>query len=129
MEIKVFTNQMMVVSKFSLDELKQVAKHRPDALKLLDKDGKPQFVVGASDVGTGSISKFGVEFAMTTNTDKKAALVVALPEDLEDKKEYIADEYGAILSKVDGIEKGLEDDIKSIKYDIAETKSSIEMID
>lgn len=121
--IAIAGDRVVVTSTVSLDNLRLVAKHRPDALCLKDEEGNETFRVG---VGSNNISPKGVSYANATYNEGGLATVSALiPEGTEDAKDYVVDTYGLAIANLNKVEAALPDIVREIKKTRDELRSSI----
>jgi hypothetical protein len=111
-KIAIAGDRVVVTSSVTLENLKLVEKHRPDALRLKDDDGNTTFALG---VGSNSINSNGVSYAKVTyDEDGFATATTVIPEGVEDPKDYIVDTFGPTLEKLNQIEGTLPDIIDEI---------------
>ena len=85
--VKIIRNVAFIESSVSLKDLKNLAKHRPNALVLKDEDKNELYklMVGT---GEGSISKFGATYGSQADPEKKAAITIHIPDDVKDAKAF-----------------------------------------
>ena len=115
----------VLVSDIALEDWERVEKYAPEALKIVDEEGDPVFMV-KTGTGGGSINKFGVCFGSYTNTGK-ATVTVLLDEDVDDKLAAVKDIVGTALLDLNEIEKELPDVLKEINDKEAEIEKLIEL--
>lgn len=121
MKAKIVVNELIVESKFSLDEIKKVARFRPNTLIYGDPEKREfEILVGPSPwIGVNCIS-----FAEESNSNK-AILRTALPKNIENKADYVAEEFALPLARLEEIEDKMADVLDSIDCLIEGTKSRI----
>lgn len=123
-KITIAGQALVVTSEVKLEDYKKVAKYRPKALILMGgEDNKtPVFRVAVTN-GPGSISKYGVEFGVSTNDDKKLAAVTCVLDEtgVENIKECVADSIGPIVMQLGKIEAT----IPTVLQEIAAEKAAI----
>lgn len=121
----------VVTSDASFEELKNVEKYNPEALKLYEGEGKDRelvFVVGTTVPGHGSIGTYGVAFDAKSRDDaKKAQLTLCISGAPEDVKKYISDRYGKALASLKQIEVTLPGAIAKIAEEQAAIQSLIDI--
>ena len=114
---------VVITSAMKLEDIRKIAKYRPDALTLKGgEDGKePIFRIGAC-AGAGKINKYGAEFGGETHDDAKLATITLVNVDLNgDIREAVVDEIGtAILSL-----NKLEETLPAVLDEIDEEKAAI----
>lgn len=124
-KITIAGDAVVVTSAVKLEDYKKVAKYRPDALTLMGgEDGKePVFRVAILPGGSGSIGKYGAEFASATHDEEKLASITMgfVGVDGRDIKETVADEIGAAVMSLNK----LEDTIPGVLAEIDAEKAAI----
>lgn len=130
-KIKTINRAIVVNSEVKYDDYKLVAKYRPEALTLKGgEDGKePIFTVFVRNGGQGCIDENGAIFGEATRDDAKLATITMMfTGDAEaDIKEYIVDELGGALTKLNKVEAGLPAVIEAIKAERETVRDSIEV--
>lgn len=114
---------VVVTSAIKLEDLRKVAKYRPDALVLKGgEDGKePIFRVGVCS-GTGKINKYSAEFGAETHDDAKLATITLVTGALEgDIREAVAEAIGASILNLNK----LEETIPAVLAEIDAEKAAI----
>ena len=104
-KVNVVGDAMVVTSGAKLEDIKSIAKYRPEALILKGgKDNKEEiFRVGVTK-GAGSINQYGVSFGKESRGDEGFAQLTLLLPDGKDAKEYISDTYGRALLNLEKLE-------------------------
>lgn len=113
---------VVITSSIKLSDLQTIAKFRPNALNLMGgKNGDElQFSVGLSK-NAGCISNVGAFFG--TETNGGFATITMLIEDFGgDKKEYIFNNFGGALAKLNELEATLP----AVLDEVATQKEAIE---
>jgi hypothetical protein len=111
----------VVASKFDPEVLKNAAKYRPDALKLVNEDKELLYSIAPVAGNKGSVNNVGAEFGSAVNSQGKATATVPLTEGMN--REKFIEKYAGILSKIRKIEEQIDaaiDDIEAEKSSIAE---------
>ena len=130
-KIKTINRAIVVNSEVKYDDYKLVVKYRPEALTLKGgEDGKePIFTVFVRNSGQGCIDENGAIFGEATRDDAKLATITMMfTGDAEaDIKEYIVDELGGALMKLNKVEAGLPAVIEAIKAERETVRDSIEV--
>lgn len=105
-KVTVVGNALVITSSLKLEDIARIAKYRPEALVLKNKEnGEPIFKVGTT-VGGGSLSKYGAEFAESSrDSEKRAVLTLGFESKAEDLKKGIADAVGDSLIKLNKVEE------------------------
>ena len=114
---------VVVTSAIKLEDLRKVAKYRPEALVLKGgEDGKePIFRIGVCS-GTGKINKYGAEFGAETHDDAKLATITLVTDALEgDIREAVAEAIGASILNLNK----LEETIPAVLAEIDAEKAAI----
>lgn len=121
-------NAVVINSSMKLDDLKMIAKYRPDALTLMggEKKDEPVFSIFVAD-GNGNINSVGAVFGEETRDDAKLATMTMVVKPNGDIKEYVADELGSALINLSKLEETLPSVIEEIKAERASILDSIEI--
>ena len=119
---------VVITSALSLESLRTVKKYRPEALNLYG--GKEnEFLLFSVLVDRGSaVCANAIAFNAATRDDEKLATLTAmLPESAKDTdvKEYLADEYGAIITNLNKIEAAIPAVLEEIAAEKAAVMSNI----
>lgn len=113
----------VITSSKTLEQLKQVEKNYPDALKLRDDDGRCYFAIGT---GSESVNKNGISFNGATHDGHGLAYTkFCIPKDTADAKDYVADYVGTSFLNLQRVEKNLDIALSKIKEDKAEVLKNI----
>lgn len=124
-KITIAGNAAVITSELKLEDVKMVAKYRPEALIL--KGGKDNeetlFRIAVSVCGIGEIGKYGACFDEVSRSEGGAATVTMTIDGIGDKdvKEYIADTYGSAIAKLNAIEEKLP----GVVAEITEQKQAV----
>lgn len=122
-------NAVVINSSVKLDDLKMVAKYRPEALTLMggEKGTDPVFSIFVAP-GKGSISNIGAVFSEETRDDAKLATMTMVVDPDGDIKEFVADEIGQALINLSKLEEKLPEVVEEIKAERAAVLDSIEIV-
>ena len=126
-------NAITITSTISIDDIVLLQKHNPESLKLYSEteDGKSlEFsIVGVSTRGAAGV--YGIEFNGFTRTEEKYATFTAihndLPEDNAAAKEFVADKYGVVITKLSKLESTIPAAVAQVKADRASIVEGIEI--
>lgn len=119
-------NVFVIKSKLTPEDFELLAKHNEEALYLHDDKGGRTFGLSYNPFSKGSVGRCGVTFNAASLDDEGAACVtVQLPNCIDDAKDYIASEYGAIIDKVKQVEAELPAAISAIKSKMESIKAEI----
>lgn len=115
---------LVVSGSATPDQIKTLAKYRPNALKLMEGENGKKECVFAVDAGKGygSISKFGAVFGEYTDADGKATITVEVPEGLADVKDWAIEYLGTSILNLNKVEAQFEGQLA----DAAEERAVIE---
>lgn len=116
----------VLVSDVTLENWQKVEKYAPEALKIVDEEGDPVFLVKTTS-GAGSVNQYGVCFGSYENDGGKATVTVLLDESVEDKVAAVKDIMGAALMDLNEIEKELPELLENIAAKEAEIEALIEL--
>lgn len=124
MKIRVLADRAVIVSEVAFADMEKIAKYEPDALKIKDKEGNETFVVmvGKKD----SVAACGVCFI---EEGDKAIARIDLPIGEEKKADYVAENYGIIMGKVNTLEDQMKTALAGVDATIAQIKAGIEVME
>lgn len=115
---------VVVKSSMKLEDIKTIAKYRPNELILKGgEDGKePVFAIGTT-TGCGSINEIGASFGRESNDEHKLAIITMCTgeEVTGDIKNWVADHIGGALIKLNK----LEEKLPAVLKEIAEEKATV----
>ena len=124
-KITIAGDAVVVTSAMKLEDLKTIAKYRPDALYLKGgEDNKEKvFVISTNGRGAGEINKYGATFTSETHDDEKLATITMGIGDAcsADVKEYVAELIGSAIINLNKLEATLPD----VLADIAAEKDAV----
>lgn len=128
MKINIINDNTMLTVKTdcTLADIQRVATHKPEALTIVDADGKLIFSIGVAKTGCGCINNVGAEFAPVAATEGKAKITVGLPE-VEDAPEYVAEQYASALNHIQTIERQITTALTNIEAKKSAIKQMIEV--
>ena len=126
--VKKFGEAVVITSKAKLEDLKKIAKYRPEALILMGgEDGKePLFGVGLSANRAGSINKFSIDFG-GCNDEGLAQVTVSYCGPNDDVKAHLADDIGRQLTMLNQLEETFPTVLAEIDADVERIMASIEV--
>ena len=110
--IKIVGGAAVVEASFTPEELQEVEKFRPEALKLYEGEGSAKKVTysiwtykdkGGNLRGNGVINKVGAEFGENKTEAGKAAITLLIPEG-KDPKKWVEENIGVAILKLQKIE-------------------------
>lgn len=126
--VKKFGEAVVITSTAKLEEIKKLAKYRPDSLVVYGgEDGKePVFAVGVSAKRSGSINSFSIDFG---GCDEQgfAQVTVSYCGPQEDVKAHLADSIGPQIAMLGKLEQGWPAVIEEIDAEVAGIMASIEV--
>ena len=125
--VKVAGDAMVLTSGVTFDDIKKIAKYRPEALILKGgKDNKEElFRIGVT-AGKGNVNQFGVSFAKESRGEQGfAQLTILLPDGAKDVKEYVSDTYGRAILMLNKIEETFPTVLGEINAEKARIESTI----
>ncbi len=118
----------VITSALKLEDVRTVAKYRPDELVLKGgENGKePVFAISVTE-GAGKINQYGVSFSQETRDEAKLATLTILAKGVGDgdMKEWVADQYGKALICLNELEARLPAVLADIDAEKADVMRSI----
>ena len=132
MKVYVMGSSVGISTTVSLDQLKLLQKKAPEALTLVEGEGKEKREVFKVFVGeTPDLKKFGATFNGSTNGDPKCAMMTldisAKPEEMS-AKEYVAEKFGVALLNLQKVEAQFAPALENIAAQSAALADIIEEI-
>lgn len=124
--IKVLGLTAVVVSDHTPEELKEIAKYRPEAMMLKDPETKEVTFGVCQGKGDGSINRVGAEFGEGTS-DGKAIITLKIPVGT-DPKEYIEEKVGVAILNLQKVERGWDAALEEIAQEKAAVLGTIEIL-
>ena len=119
-KITVVGDAVVVTSSLTKEDILTVAKYRGSELAIVDDEGEPIFVIGATNAGTGAINQFGVSFGGETHDGEKKATVTMIAPHVEgDIREWIADRIGSAIVSLRVLEQRIPEVLASISSERA----------
>ncbi len=121
-KIVIVGDAVVVKSNLNLEDIKTVAKYRPNELILKGgEDGKePIFGLGAT-TGTGSINSVGASFGRADADGKAIVTMVMEGVPTEKAKDWVADTLGGAIINLNALEAKLP----AVLEAIAEERSAV----
>lgn len=128
MKTKIVANTVVLQSAVPFDVFKKLERFQPAALTKVDEDKHPILTATvAGKGGCGSIASNRIVFNPEDDAAGKAVLTITLPfNEIEDKKAYIAENFGATIMVMNEFENEIIDAAAAIDSRIDAVKRSIE---
>lgn len=132
-KILIAGNAVVIRSGLQLADIKKLEKYSPKSLYLYEEDeetGKkfPVFRVGTTK-GNGSASSSAVFFGSACHSeDGLATITTQLPEGVTSVRDWVADEYGLAVVRLNKIEAGFEASLTAVDEAKAEMEANIEIL-
>lgn len=127
MKVIIAGQAIVINSDMKFEDLKKIAKYRPDALTLYEGEGaekEPVFKIGIG--GEPAINKYGVSFAgATRDEEKKATMTITTNYNGDDIKGFVADELGAAIISLGKLEEKLPAVLTEIDAQVAAIQANI----
>ena len=128
--VKKFGEAVVITSAAKLEDIRKLAKYRPEALTLRDEETQePLFCIGVTAKRAGSISAFGAEFGGADgNGFAQVTMAYAGPAgDDEAVKAAIADSIGKAVALLSKLEATLPAALEEVDAEVANILASIEV--
>jgi len=124
--VKKFGEAVVITSAAKLEDIKKIAKYRPEKLVLMGgDDGKELlFAVGLSGNRSGSINKYSIDFG-GCDENGFAQVTVAYTGPAEGVKEALADSIGSQVMMLTKLEETFPDIVREIDADVNRIMESI----
>lgn len=123
-KVTIAGDAVIITSSMKLEDLRTIAKYRPDALTLKggDSGNEPMFALSVANGGHGSINQYGASFTTESHDGEKLATITLL--DVvggDDIRDAVAERIGTSIINLNKLEKTLPDVLR----EIADEKSEI----
>lgn len=119
---------VVITSALSLESLRTVKKYRPETLHLYGGKENEVLIFSVLVDRGSAVCANAIAFNTATRDDEKlATLTTMLPESAKntDVKEYLADEYGAVITNLNKIEAAIPAILEEIAAEKAAVMSNI----
>ena len=126
MKTILFNDAVAFVSTMKMEDLKKIQKFNEKALVLVDDDGFETFAYKASN-GSGAVAPMFIYFNEITDDGKAMVRVTVKGETTDDKKTYIAENFGAAISNAAQVEAGLTEVLAKINEELTAIKSAVQV--
>lgn len=128
-KITIAGQAVILTSSLKLEDIKTVAKYKPEALALYGgddgKDLKFQLSVGRA----ASVSKYGICFANATRENGFATITMDFDYDGDDIKDRVADMLGTPFASLEILEHRLVRVIEEVKNQRETLKDNINIVE
>lgn len=102
--IKIVGNALVLTSKLKFTTIQKMEKYNRDALCLIEVKGDEENEIFRIGTGkTSSIGKYGITF-MEANKEGYATATILFPENTQNKKEFIKDNFATALFMLNDLE-------------------------
>jgi len=127
-QVKKFGEAVVITSAAKLEDIRKIAKYRPNALVLMGgEDGKePVFCVGLSNKRSGSINSLSISFG-GCNEEGFAQVTFAYEGPAADVKAALADSIGPQVTMLSKLEESFPAVLEEIDADVSRIMASIEI--
>lgn len=117
-------NTIMIVSALKKAELLDIQKYHPSALVLCDDEKNPVFAIGIGK--KGGINEFGIIYS-GENSEGFATSVITFEKEVGDRRQWVIDELGVPLSKLEELEGKLPEVVNKIATNKARIGETVTM--
>lgn len=130
MKTTIVANTVAFQSAVAFDTFKELERFQPSALTLVDADKHPVLTATVAGNGRkGSITNRHIVFDPEADAGGKAVLTIMLPfNEIADKKQYIAENYGMAIMKMNELELQIADAANNLAARIASVRNNIEEV-
>lgn len=128
--IRVDGPTMKVISTLTPEGVKRLQKYMPDSLvhKVTEGDMEIEKLKIGLSSGEGEMNARSISFNAQPTNSGKCWVTVTLPE-VEDKKDYIADEYGELLAFLNFVEMGAANILQDIQTKLDSVAATIQIVE
>lgn len=108
MNAKILGTSFTLTSNVKMEDIVKLKKFSPESLILKTEKGEPRFSIG---IGSAAISAHGITFN-GANQEDLAQVTLTIPTDVEDKQQYVADQYGLAMLTLSEMEDHIAKEMK-----------------
>ena len=120
-------DSVSVISSLTLEEIKTIAKYRPQALNLYETNGEEKSLVFAISTGAPRMSSYGVSFSAETTEGNAVMTEIFAGVSVDKIKDAVAEKYGVGILNLRKLELQIPEILEAVKNEREEIKSSIEV--
>lgn len=124
MKTRILARQAVITAEMKYEDMEKIKKYAPDTMTMCDEDGNETFRVSVDQ--HDSVSPIGITF---TDDGGQAMARIMIPSDVEDKKAYIAENFGVTITKAGEIIENMKAALEDVNQTIAAVVNSIETVD
>lgn len=125
MKTRILARQAVITAGMKYADMEKVAKYAPETMALCDNDGNETFRVTLCE-HNGSVTALGMAFAKDGD---EAIATIIIPSDVEDKKAFVAENYGVAIMMANQVIDKMNEKLEGIDSIIADITASIENVD
>jgi len=126
-DVRIAGNIIVLTSSVTLEELKRLEKHRPEALGIRNAKDEVIFRVGT---GSNALNNNGASFCTATLDSRGLALItLTIPAGVTDAKLYFAETFGKAYAQFKQVEAGLAEATREVAAEIAEIMNDVQFSD
>lgn len=123
--IKVLAGTVAIEVGYTPEQIKEICRYRPEAMKLKDEDGKTVFTVGKVSKENGSINGIGAEFGGAHAASGNAVIKLEAGA-AEDIKKWIEENIGVSILNLQKVEAQWANALAEIAAEKAAVLGTIE---
>ena len=126
-DVKIAGNTIVLTSTVTLEQIKRIEKHRPEALEIRNAKEEIIFRVGT---GSNALNDHGASFNAATLDDRELAYIsLPIPPGVTDAKRYFAETFGQQHLYLKAIEQRLSSVLVEVEGKITEIMNDVTMAD
>ena len=119
---------VVIHSATDLETLQTLKKYAPEALNLYNEDGEPEFAVGLTKTGKGSINKIGATFSKYVDSDGHPTITIDLPTSEGNGKDWVLENIVPELCSLNEVEEGIGEAMSVVNDKKAAIEGSITVL-
>jgi len=126
-DVKIAGNTIIFTSTVTLEQIRRIEKHRPEALEIRNANDEIIFRVGT---GSNALNNHGASFNAATLDDRGLAYIsLQIPSGVTDAKRYFAETFGQPHLHLKAIEQKMPDVLTEVESEINEIMNDVTMAD
>lgn len=124
MKTKILAMQAVVTADMKYEDMEKIQKYAPEKMVLTDKDGNEKFRVGIGC--SDGVSSIGISFI---KDGENAIARINIPQGIEDKTQYVADNYGIAIAQASEVMKEMQSALAGVTDTIEAIKGNIDVVE
>lgn len=129
LNVKILGSNAVITTDILFEDLVTMTKFKPEALTLVNEEGKEVYKISVNKDGKSTISNYGAVF-VSKNADGFAELNITMDESVEANKrvDYIKENFGYKIMKLSDALECINENLVNFRAELAAIEGSIEVV-